>query len=146
MEPSVTIFGPLDTIVGPYIEWVLLVLAAANLATRALAHNRHVDQAEDGGAENISRFVPHQAVNVVLVLAAFYYATLHAHGGIVASVLVIGVFLSDFFEFEARKVEARRDIPLERPKSGIAASLLLLLYAAYQSLFFLIEPFWSAVV
>jgi len=145
MEPSVTLFGPLDTLVGPYIEWVILVLAVVNIGTRAIAHRKHVSQAADG-ADAVSRFVPHEAANVALATAAFYYTTLHPHGGIVMSTLVLGAFVSDFFEFEARKVEARRGISLERPKAGIAASGLVLLYAGYQTLFFVIEPVWSAIV
>ncbi len=48
--------------------------------------------------------------------------TLHHHGGMVLSVLVLGAVITDFFEFESRKVEARRDIPLERPKGAIVAA------------------------
>lgn len=146
MEPSVTIFGPLDTIVGPYIQWVLLGLVLVNLVTRGLAYRKHAAQAADGGADAVSRFIPHEATNVALVVAAFYFGTLHPHAGIVMSTLVLGAFVTDFFEFEARKVEARRGLDLERPKAGIAASMLVLLYAAYQSLFYLVEPFWTAIV
>lgn len=146
MEPSVTLFGPLDTVVGPYIEWVLLALAVGNLLTRSLAYRKHVAQAAEGGADAVSRYIPHEVANVALALAAFYYATLAPHGGIVMSTLVVGAFATDFFEFEARKVEARRGLDLERPKAAIAASGLVLLYAGYQTLFFVIEPFWSAIV
>jgi hypothetical protein len=34
----------------------------------------------------------------------------------------------------------------ERPKGAVAASVLALLYAGYQSLFVFIEPLWNAVV
>ncbi|MFB6143644.1 MAG: hypothetical protein ABEJ30_09930 [Halorientalis sp.] len=146
MEPSVTLLGPLDAVVAPYIEWLLLALAVVNVGTRVLAHRRHVAQAADGGADAVSRFLPHEVANVLLVLAAFYYTTLHPHAGIVMSVLVLGVFVSDFFEFESRRVEARRDIGLERPKAGIAASGLVLLYAGYHTVFSLIKPFWTAIV
>jgi hypothetical protein len=84
--------------------------------------------------------------NVALILGSFYYMTLELHGGMVLSVLVLGMFVSDFFEFEARKVEARRDVPLEPPNSAIAASVLVLLYAGYQTLFFVIAPIWNAIV
>jgi hypothetical protein len=43
-------------------------------------------------------------------------------------------------------VEARRQIEVERPKGAIAASMLALLYIAYQTLFFVIAPVWNAVV
>jgi hypothetical protein len=143
---SVELFGPLDAALGDVMAWVVLALAVINIGTRLVAHRRHVKQAEEGGAEAISRHPVHQASLVLLVLASFYYTTLHQHGGVVVSTLVAGVFLSDFFEFEARKVEARRGIELERPKGAIAGSILVLLYAAYQTLFFIVEPVWTAIV
>ncbi|AQL43815.1 hypothetical protein BV210_14370 [Halorientalis sp. IM1011] len=146
MQPSVTLFGPLDTILGPHMEYVLLALAVINIGTRAFTYRRHVKQAEDGGAEAVSRNPIHAASNVLFVLAAFYYTTLHQHSGIVASALVVGVFITDFFEFEARKVEARRGIDIERPKGAIAASLLALAYIAYLSLFFLVEGLVGRVI
>ncbi|WP_181686165.1 DUF7313 family protein [Halorhabdus salina] len=144
--PPVSLFGPLDALVGDHIEYVLLAVVLANFVTRALAHRRHVRQAAEGGADAMMRFLPHTISNILLVLVSFYYLTLHHHAGIVTSVLVLGLFITDFFEFEARKVEARRDIPIERPKGAIAASLLTLTYAAYQSIFFVIEPAWQALV
>ena len=153
MQPSVTLFGPLDTVLGStgpgdvlVVEYVLVLLVVANLVTRQLAHRRHVSQYESGGAEAVSRFGPHTAMNVLLVLTAFYYLTLAHHGGMVLSVLVIGLVITDFFEFEARMVEARRDIPLERPKGAIVASMLVLLYALYQGLFWVIKAPWDAVI
>jgi len=62
------------------------------------------------------------------------------------SVIAVGLLLTDFFEFESRQVEARNDMSFERPKGAVAASLLALLYAGYQSLFVVIEPVWSAIV
>lgn len=144
--PSVSLFGPLDALLGNNVVYLLFVLAVANVVTRALAHRRHVSQATNGGADAMSRFFPHVISNVLLVLASFYYLTLHHHGGIVTSILVLGLFLTDFFEFEARKVEAREDLPLERPSGAIVASLIVLLYAAYLSLFFVIAPIWFQIV
>ena len=144
--PSVTLFGPLDTVLGGQIEYVLLALAVVNIGTRAYQHRKHVKQAEEGGADAVSRSPLHVASNLALVLAALYYTTLHYHGGMVASALILGLFLTDLFEFEARKVEARRGIPIERPKGAIAASILALMYVGYQSLFFVIKPIWSAIV
>jgi hypothetical protein len=143
--PSVTFFGPLDTVLGPYMGYVVLVLAVANIGTRALAHRSHVKQAEEG-AEAVSRHPLHTASNVLLMLAAFYYLTLNHHSGVVASSLIVGMFITDFFEFEARKVEARRGIDLERPKGAIAASVLVLMYVSYITLFFIVKPIWSAIV
>lgn len=144
MEPFVNLFGPLDQLHG-VIEEVILVLVLANFVTRFLAHRRHVKQYEDGGAEAISRYVPHVASNLLLVLASFYFLTVHHHAGIVMSVLVLGLFLTDFFEYESRKVEARREIPLERPKGALVASLFVFLYASYQALFWVLAGPWSAV-
>ncbi|WP_424003529.1 DUF7313 family protein [Haloarcula salina] len=153
MQPSVTLFGPLDTIMGStapggtyLIEYVLLVLVVANFFTRQLAHRRHTKQYEDDGAEAISRHPLHVTTNVALVLLSFYYTTLHQHGGMVLSVLVLGAVITDFFEFESRKVEARRDLPLERPKGAIVAALVVFMYAGYQSLFWVIKGPWSSIV
>jgi hypothetical protein len=130
-EPFVNLFGPLDALQGQ-IEIVILALVLVNMVTRFLAQRRYVDQYEDGGAEAISRWIPHEVTNVVLVLAAFYFMTVHHHGGLVTSVLVVGMVITDFFEFESRKVEARRDLPLDRPKAAIGAWMLALLYAIFQ--------------
>ena len=147
------IFGPVDGVlamelgVGDVIlvEALVLVVVLANFATRKIAHDRHRSQAQQG-AEAITRFLPHEVLNVVLVLGAFYYMTVHHHAGMVLSVLVLGLFFADFFEFEARKVEARRDIPLDRPKGAITAGMLVLAYAAFQALFFLVEGPFNAIV
>jgi len=64
----------------------------------------------------------------------------------VLSVLVVGMVIADLFEFEARRVEARREIAIDRPKGSIVASLFVLAYVAYISLFFLVAPVWDAVV
>ncbi len=145
MEPAVNLFGPVDTVLGPYIEEVLLVLLVANMAARALEYRQITSQAKDG-ADAITRNAGRVATNVLLVVGAFYYMTLHAHGGLVFSVLVLGIFVADLFEFEARKVEARRELPIERPKGALAASMLALMYIAYQTLFFLVKPVWSGLV
>ncbi|NLV11389.1 hypothetical protein ACAH01_05195 [Halomicrobium sp. HM KBTZ05] len=134
MEPFVNIFGQLDTLQS-FIEPVLLALVVANMVTRYLAHNRHVEQYEDGGADAISRFIPHEATNVLLMLASFYYLTVNHHGGMVLSMFVAGLLITDLFEFESRKVEARRDIPLDRPKASLSLWTLSLLYLGFQMLF-----------
>lgn len=145
MPPSVTLLGPIDTLVAPYIEYVLLVLVILNMAARAHEYQRHVSQAAEG-PEAVRRHPLRVATNFLLVIGAFYYATVHYHGGFVFSVLVLGLFLTDVFEFESRKVEARRDLELERPKGALVASVLVLLYIGFQSLFFVIAPVWNAVV
>ncbi|MFB6227293.1 MAG: hypothetical protein ABEH88_01700 [Halobacteriales archaeon] len=143
VEP--VLFGPIDNLLAPVIEWVVLALVLANLVTRAIAHRTHVQQAQEG-ADAISRHPAHQAVTVLLLIVSFYFATVDYNGGIVLSTLVMGMVITDFFEFESRRVEARTDKEIERPKGALVASLLVTLYAGYQSLFFLIEPLWRAVI
>jgi len=149
VEPA--IFGPIDAILAQrvgdqlLITHLVLVLVVVNLLTRFLAHTRHARQASEG-PEAISRFRLHELSNVVLVLATLYYTTLHHHSGIVLSTLVLGTFIADLFEFEARKVEVREGREIERPKGALVASLIALGYAAYLSLFFVIAPVWNAIV
>jgi hypothetical protein len=144
--PSVPVFGPVDTLLGPYIEYVLLVLVLVNLGARAAEYSRHVRQAEEDGAEAITRHPLRVATNFLLVVGAFYLATVEYHAGMVFSVLVVGMVIADLFELESRKVEARRDIDIERPKGAIAASLFTLAYISYTTLFFVVAPVWDAIV
>lgn len=149
----VNLFGPIDSTLGAQlgvgdvlvIEAVLLALVLVNFVTRRIAHGRHVSQAEEG-AEAVSRWPVHEVVNLLLVVGSLYYVTINYAGGLVMATLAIGLFVTDFFEFEARKVEARRDLALERPKGSLVASFVLLLYAGYQALFFLIAPYYGSVV
>jgi hypothetical protein len=136
---------PLDA-AAPFVPAVVLVLAVANAGTRFLAHRRHVAQAAAGGAEALERSPLHGASSVLLVLASFGYLIVAPHAGAVTSVLVLGTVLADFFEFEARLVEARNGMRIERPKSALTGSLLVLLYAGYQGLFFVVQPYWDAIV
>lgn len=143
MEP-LQLLGPLD-VLEPYVEYVILAVVIVNLLTRHRAHHYHVRQADDG-AEAITRSGVHEATNVLLVLGAFYVASFDLHGGIVLSVLVVGMVVTDLFEFEARKVEARKGDPLDQPKGAIFASTLVLLYIAYLALFHFIEGPFGAIV
>ena len=145
MQP-LALFGPVDTILQPIIEYVVLALVLVNMATRFMAHRENVRAAREEGAEAVSRSTVHEITTVLLVLASFYLLTVHHHAGIVLSSLVLGLFITDFFEFEARKVEAIEERPLDRPKAALAASVLVLLYAAYLSVFFIIQPLWNSVV
>jgi hypothetical protein len=145
MQTFVNLFGPVDAVLAPWVEYVVLGLVLINLVTRHLAHRRHVAQARDG-ADAVDRYLPHVASNVLLVLGSFYFMTVDRHSGLVLSMLTVGLFLADFFEFEARSVELREGEPLERPKGAITASLLVVLYAAYQALFFVVAPLWNAVI
>jgi hypothetical protein len=132
-EPFVNLFGPLDTLLAEQIASLLLLLVLVNMVTRFLAHRRHVDQYSERGVEAISRWIPHELSNIVLVLASFYFLTVHQHGGMVMSMLVVGLVITDFFEFEGRKVEGRRDLSLDRPKGALTAWVFVLLYAVFQA-------------
>lgn len=144
--PSVTLFGPIDAVLGPYVELIVLALVVANLVTRKIAHDAHVRQARDGGADALAHHPAHAASSGLVVLASFYYTTLHRHAGIVLSMFVVGMVLADLFEFEARRVEADNGMEIESPKGALTVSLFAFLYAAYVSLFYLVEPIWSQVV
>ena len=145
MDPSVTLFGPVDTYLAPVIGYVMLVLIVLNMVGRSIEYSRIASQAEKG-AEAISRHPLRVATNFLLVVGGFYYLTVERHAGMIVSLLVVGLFLTDFFEFESRKVEARQGWNVERPWGAIGASAVALLYIAYQALFFLVRPYWSAVV
>lgn len=145
MDPSVTLFGPVDAILEPIIAYVMLVLIAINMVGRGLEFRSIKQQAEEG-ADAISRHPLRVATNFLLVVGAFYFLTVERHAGIIITTLVIGVFLTDLFEFESRKVEIRQGWGVERPWGAIGASVFALLYIAYQALFFLVAPYWGAVV
>ncbi len=145
MDPSVTLFGPVDTYLAPYIAYVMLVLIVVNMAARAFEFGQIKEQAAEG-AETIGRNPLRVATNFLLVVGAFYYLTVSRHAGMIISVLVLGVFLTDLFEFESRKVEARQGWDVERPWGAIGASLVAFLYITYQALFFVVAPYWDLIV
>jgi hypothetical protein len=144
-DPSVTLFGPVDALLGPYIEHAVLAMVVLNFISRRVAHSAHERQAEEG-ADALSRHPFHSFTSWGLVLLSFYLLTLHHHAGIVLSALVLSTFIADFFEFEARKVEAREGMDLEAPKGAIVAATVTLMYSGYLSVFFLLKPIWSSVV
>ncbi|ELZ27294.1 hypothetical protein C474_18149 [Halogeometricum pallidum JCM 14848] len=140
---------PLDGIdaIEPALKYAIVVLVLINMVTRILAHRSHVKQADEDDDETLSRYLPHTATTLLLVFASFLFLFIDPHPGMVLSVLVVGLFLTDFFEFESRRVEARsKALELERPKAALGASILVLMYAAYVSLFFVIAPVWNAVI
>ncbi|WP_338741838.1 DUF7313 family protein [Haloplanus salilacus] len=136
--------GALDAL-EPYIAHAVLALVVVNMLTRIRAHSVHERQVEDG-AEELSRYTPHSLSTLALVFVSFVFLIVEPHGGMVMSVIAVGLLLTDFFEFESRQVEARNDMTFERPKGAVAASLLALLYAGYQSLFVFVEPLWNAII
>ena len=135
---------PLEAVSG-LLPHVVLALVVVNVATRIRAHRSRTARA-DAGDESVGRSPLHVASTLLLVLVAFAYLVVEPHGGMVLSVLVLTAVVADLFEAEARAVEIRNDMPIERPKAALAASLLALLYAGYQSLFRYVQPYWDAVV
>lgn len=144
MDPN-SLLGPVDLLL-PYIEEVLLVLVLINGLTRLVAQRQYKSQYKDGGADAIVRHPVHAASNVLLLLGTFYYLTVSFHAGVLLTTLVIGLFFTDFFEFEARLAEARREVKMELPKGALAAWGLVFLYISYRSLFFVVQPIWEGIV
>lgn len=142
MDPS-TLLGPIDML-APYIEYIVFVLIIANMATRHLQHRQH-KQSAAAGAETLSRHPVHVASNVALLLGTFYLLSVDYHGGVVLTVLVIALIITDQFEVESRMVELRNDEELELPKAAIFTSGIVFLYAFYLSVFFVVEPAWRLV-
>ncbi|MFO8114448.1 MAG: hypothetical protein R6U01_03660 [Halorubrum sp.] len=130
--------------VGPVLPYAILVMAVANLATRHIAYRSHVEQGTDG--DEVEPYTPHAFTNIGLVLLSFLFVPVAPVSGVILSVLVITMLIADLFELEARNVEARNDMPIEAPKSSIAASLLVLVFAAYYSLWFLVSGIWNQFV
>jgi cbb3-type cytochrome oxidase subunit 3 len=146
MEP-LSLLGPIDTVFADIVEYVVFALVLVNMGTRWWAYRDYRKQARsDEHEEELGRNWVHEVSNVVLVLGSFYLLSLHHHAGIVLSTLVLGLFLTDFFEFEAKEVELRTGEELSSPKGAMTASFVVFLYAGYLSLFFLIEPVWNAIV
>ncbi|MFW5896287.1 MAG: DUF7313 family protein [archaeon] len=136
--------GAIESVSGE-LPYVILALVLVNLVTRHLAHRRHKQLAADG-AESMSRFGPHVAVSAVLVFVCFLFMVVEPHSGMVISVLAVGTVLADFFEFEARLVEARNNLEIEAPKAAITTSIVTLLYAAYLALFWIVREQWTSIV
>ena len=146
MDSSVALFGPVDTLLAPVLIYVLLALVLVNIASRALEYRQITDQADDGEAdEHVARNSIRVATNFLLVVVSFYFMTVDRHTGMIFSLFAVGLFLADFFEFEARRVEARQGWAIERPWGSIGASMLVLAYVIYQILANLF-PFWNAVI
>ncbi len=139
-------FAAVDSVLAAAVPFVVLVLAIINIATRYLAHRTHVEQADEGGADGMERHTLHSVVTVLLVVASFYYILVELHPGVILSVFALTVFLTDFFEFESRLVEARTDGSLEPPKAAIGASLFVLMYAGYTVLANVFGAFWSPII
>ena len=140
MDPA--ILGPIDSIFFPIIEPLLIIAAITNLITRHLAYRSLITQSEankkqDSNDEKKNELAPlkryrvHEMSNVFLILFAFYYMTIHHHGGMVLSLMVLTTVLADIFEFEARMVEYRNGMKIEFPKGAILGSILVTVYIIY---------------
>ncbi|TQQ82723.1 hypothetical protein EGH24_04560 [Halonotius terrestris] len=137
--------GWIETI-GPILPIALFVLAVANVGTRLLSHRQHEQQAAEGDDdEALDRYAPHVFTNTGLVTMGMLFTLYRPTSGMIFMIPVIGLFVTDFFEFESRLVEARNDMELERPKAGIAISLLVVVYAAYYGLEFLYSPYLDLI-
>lgn len=143
---ALSLFGPVDTVLEPVIGFLILGLLLVNMGTRLYAHRKTVKESRDAEADDLSRPLLHVATNLLLLAATFYYLTLHHHAGIVLSTLVVGLVLTDYFEFDATLAQIREGRDVEPPRASVAASVLVFLYIAYLTLFFLVKPFWNAVI
>ncbi|GAB3706148.1 DUF7313 family protein [Halorubrum pallidum] len=130
--------------VGPVLPYAIFTMAVANIVTRHLAHRRHVEHGTDG--DSVDPYTPHVFTNIGLVLLGVLFAIDSPVSGVIVSVIIITMVIADLFELEARNVEARNDMTIEAPKSAIAASGLLLVYASYYALFFLVEGIWNQYI
>ncbi|ADJ15601.1 DUF7313 family protein [Halalkalicoccus jeotgali] len=139
-------FGAIHGTLEVVIPFVVFALALVNLVTRHLAHRSHVSQADEHGADGIERTSFHTLSTLALVLATFAYVMVDLHYGVALAAFALTAFVADFFEFEARLVEARTDRPLEAPKAAIGASLFIVAYAGYIVLVELFGAFWSPII
>jgi len=132
--------------VGPILPLAILVLVIANMSTRLLANRVHKQQADEGTKdEALSRYGPHTFTTMGLVIMSLLFIIYRPTSGMILAVPVVGLLLTDFFEFESRMVEARNDMPIERPKAGLAISVIVLVYAAYYGLQFLYGPYLDLI-
>lgn len=135
-------FGWLE-VVGPALPIAILALAVANLATRHLAHRAHVKQAAEN--DSVDQYFPHVFTTVGLVLLSFLFVLVRPVGGTILSLVAITLLVVDLFEYEARNVEARNDMTIEKPKSALLTSVLVVGYAVYYVLVVTGATFWHAL-
>lgn len=130
-------------VIGPMLPFAIIVLALANMATRHLAHGKHVEQAQE--RDEVDQYFPHVFTNVGLLLTSLLFTLENITGGAILSVIVLTMVIADLFEFEARNVEARNNMTVERPKSAIATSALVLVWTVYYTLVAANLQFWRAL-
>lgn len=139
---------PLDWVdaIGEFIPIVLLLVVVANMLTRYLGHRKHVQWGErSDDDEKLRRYRPHVATNFLLVFGTFLFMLYRPVSGIIFAFPVVALFVADFFEFEARKVEARNNMAIELPKAALTASIVVLVYALYYGLQFLWSPYTDLI-
>ena len=132
--------------VGPIIPLAILALAVANMGTRLLSHRKHRQQAVDSDADSLDRYTPHVFTTTGLVILGMLFTLYKPISGMIMMIPVIGLFITDFFEYESREVEARNDMEFERPKAALGVSVLLLIYAGYYGLSFIYEPYLDMIL
>jgi len=140
---------PLDAVeaLAPVLPLAVFGLVVLNILTRLLQHRKHAAQADEDDDGAVQRWLPHTLTTLGMVFASFLFMIVEPHGGMVMSVLALSVFVSDFFEYEARRVEARsKSKELGRPTTAIGSAVFALLYASYQGFFYLIEPLWNSII
>ena len=130
--------------VGPIVPIAILVLAVANMGTRLLSHRNHRQQVE-AGAEELDRYTPHVFTTTGLVVLGMLFTLYRPTSGMILMIPVIGLFITDFFEFESREVEARNDMEFEQPKAAIGVSALVVVFAGYYGLRFLYGPYLDLI-
>jgi hypothetical protein len=146
MDAFASLFGVVDSVLRPYVGLIILGLVLVNMGARAFEYRSIVSQAREGGVDAVTRSPVRVATNYLLLALTFYFTTVEYHAGTVLSVLVVGMVITDLFEFESRLVEIRQDFSLDRPKASIAASVVVLMYISYITLFQYVKPLWTQVV
>lgn len=131
-------------VVGPMLPFAIFTLALANVATRHRAYSQHVDQAAE--RDEVDQYLPHVFTNFGLLIVCLLFTLHNVTGGAILSVIVLTMVIADLFEFEARNVEARNDMTIEKPKSAIVTSLLVLVWTVYYVLVAANLQIWDAII
>ena len=112
---------------------------------RQTGYTAGAETAVDDDTDSLDRYTPHVFTTTGLVILGMLFTLYKPIGGMILMIPVIGLFITDFFEFESREVEARNDMEFERPKAALGVSVLVLIYAAYYGLQFLYAPYLDLI-
>ncbi|MFW6320429.1 MAG: DUF7313 family protein [Halohasta sp.] len=129
--------------VGPIAPIAILVLILANIGTRVLENRRQAHQAENG--EPITRHPFNTFTTMGIVVMGLLFTLYRPISGMIMMIPVVGLFIADVFEFEARRVEADNDLTFEWPKASLFASAIALIYAMYYALNPLYAPYLDLI-